>query len=205
MAGMPAHRKPALKMPDRRKKHASLNDRDGISSVYEEYSGALRGFISSRIGSEEDTEDILHNVFYNLSRIDLMENPIEHISGWLYSVARNQIADRRKKKKEQRYPEIKPGGEDDLSLDLSMMLAATDGDPERDYLVSLVWEEFCAALEELPQEQRVVFELNELEGIPFREISDTTGIPVNTLLSRKRYAVLTLRERLKSLYDELIL
>ena len=175
-----------------------------VSSIYESHRSELKGFISKRVDSKEEAEDILQNVFYSLSRIDLIENPIEHITAWLYSVARNQIIDRSRKHREEPMPVLHGDDDDDFSADLSTIIAATDSDPEKDYLRQVMWDELAVALDELPSEQRTVFELTELQGVSFREISESTGIPVNTLLSRKRYAVLHLRERLAEIYENLV-
>lgn len=182
-----------------------LDDPADIPHVYEEYQADLKGFISRRVTLKEDAEDILQNVFYNLSKIDLVENPIQQISSWLYSVTRNQIIDRNRKRKEERLPLLSnDDSDDDFWIDITEILADTADSPDTTYLQSLVWEELEAALKELPEEQKTVFELNEMQGFSFKEISESTGIPVNTLLSRKRYAILYLRERLKVLFEELV-
>lgn len=188
------------------KKSESLKHSSEISTVYREYKDELEGYISKRIDFKEDVEDILQNVFYNLSGIDLIENPIEHISSWLYSVAQNQITDFYRKKKEERMPSFSDdeSSEDDLVNSIFELLSDPDDNPETKYIQSLVWIELEAALSRLPAEQRTVFELTELEGFSFKEISETTGISVNTLLSRKRYAILYLREQLRDLYIELL-
>ena len=176
-----------------------------VSAIYEAHHAELKGFISKRVAFREDAEDILQNVFYQLSKVDLVENPIEHITSWLYAVARNQIIDRSRKKREERLPRPKKtrSNDEDFWVDVSEFLSNDDDTPETEYLKSLIWEELETALTELPAEQRTVFELTELEGVSFREISESTGIPQNTLLSRKRYAVLHLRQRLAGLYTEL--
>jgi RNA polymerase sigma factor (sigma-70 family) len=135
----------------------------------------------------------------------LIENPIEHISSWLYSVAQNQITDFYRKKKEERMPVVS-GNEpdDDFISDILELLSDPDDSPETKYIQSLVWIELEGALSQLPSEQRSVFELTELEGFSFKDISESTGISVNTLLSRKRYAVVYLRDRLRNLYVELL-
>lgn len=184
--------------------HIAKRSKTDVGKIYEEHQAELKGFISRRVSFKEDVEDILQNVFYNLSKIDLDENPIEQISSWLYSVARNQIIDRNRKKKEERLPELKNASTDDLLNDISEILASTNDTPETEYLQSLVWEELDIALNELPEEQKVVFELTELQGFSFKEIAESTGIPVNTLISRKRYAVVHLRERLKDLYNDIL-
>lgn len=177
-----------------------------ISAIYKEHHAELKGFISKRVTFREDAEDILQNVFFQLSKIDLVENPIEHVSSWLYAVARNQIIDRSRKKREERLPRPKKASsnDEDFWVDVSTFLSSDDDNPETEYLKSLIWKELELALAELPAEQRSVFELTELENVSFREISESTGIPQNTLLSRKRYAVLHLRERLAGLYADLI-
>lgn len=176
-----------------------------ISDIFNKYKLQLRGFIAKRVPSKEDCEDILQNVFYQLAKTDLEANPIEHVSGWLYTVARNQITDRSRKQKEVLTPNVQDGGDEDSFVkEISEILFDEDSSPDILYLRSLVWEELENALSELPDEQRNVFELTELEGISFKEISESTGIPVNTLISRKRYAVLHLRERLSDLYNELL-
>ncbi|GHT16675.1 RNA polymerase subunit sigma-24 [Bacteroidia bacterium] len=188
------------------KKSESLKHSSEIPVVYKEYKDELKGYISKRVDFKEDVEDILQNVFYNLSKIDLIENPVEHISSWLYSVAQNQITDFYRKKKEERLPSFSndESSDDDFVHTVFELLSDPDDSPETKYIQSLVWIELEAALSHLPTEQRTVFELTEMEGFSFKEISESTGIPVNTLLSRKRYAIVYLRERLRNLYDELL-
>jgi RNA polymerase sigma factor (sigma-70 family) len=188
------------------KKTKSLNHSSEIPAIYQEYRDELKGYISKRIDFKEDVEDILQNVFYNLARIDLIENPIEHISSWLYSVAQNQIIDFYRKKKEERIPVFSNNDSDDgLVKNMLELLSDPDEDSEIKYMQSLVWTELEVALAHLPAEQRTVFELTELEGFSFKEISESTGVPVNTLLSRKRYAILYLRERLQGMYQDLLM
>jgi RNA polymerase sigma factor (sigma-70 family) len=189
-----------------KKKNDSLNQASEISAIYEGYKNELTGFISKRVGFKEDVEDILQNVFYRLAKIDLIENPIEHISSWLYSVTQNQITDFYRKKKEERIPEIfySESSDDDTAREIFDFLFDPADNPETKYIQSLIWIELEVALSDLPVEQRTVFELTELEGFSFKEISESTGISVNTLLSRKRYAILYLRERLKNLYTDLV-
>lgn len=178
---------------------------NSIGEIFKKYKSQLMGFISKRVLSKEDSEDILQNVFLQLSKADLMENPIEQISAWLYSVARNQIIDKSRKQKEAEMPVIKGGeGDDDLLLSDFSDVLLNDNSPETEYLRAIVWEELDIALNELPLEQREVFEWTELQGLSFKEISETTGIGINTLISRKRYAVLYLREKLRNLYEELL-
>jgi RNA polymerase sigma factor (sigma-70 family) len=175
------------------------------SAIYRKYQSPLRRFIAGRVPSKEDCEDILQDVFYSLAKINLAENPIEEISAWLYAVARNRIIDRNRKHREERVlyrPEA--GDETSFMNELTEALADEGASPETDFLHSLVWIALEKALAELPAEQRNVFELTELQGFSFKEISKATQIPVNTLISRKRYAVLHLRIQLYDLYDELL-
>lgn len=176
-----------------------------VSKVYKDYNSPLRGFVSKRVPSDADTEDILQNVFYKLSKLDLIENPIEEISGWLYAVARNQIIDRSRKKREEELTYVEDNnGELVFIKEVTDMLLEVDT-PETEFIKSVVWDELDLALLELPEEQRVVFVLTELEGFSFNEVSDMLRIGVNTLLSRKRYAVLFLRKRLLEVYEDLML
>jgi len=176
-----------------------------VAGIFKQYQKQLRAFIGKRVSSKEDGEDILQDVFYQLSKIDLEENPIQKVSSWLYAVARNLIIDRSRKQKEEEMPYRKKPDEDDSFIDeLTVLILDEDASPELDYVKALVWEELAIALAELPEEQRVVFELTELQGISFKEISESTGVTVNTLISRKRYAVLHLRKRLSTLYNELL-
>lgn len=176
-----------------------------IAEVVKEFSGRLKGFIRKRVNSAEDAEDILQDVFYQLAEADQLLKPIEQISAWLYTVARNRITDLYRKKKPEPAAEFQSDNDDDeIFSDISDLMSISDNSPETEYLKSLVWVELEKALAELPEEQRLVFKLNELEGMPFREIAKMTGEPENTLISRKRYAVLHLRKRLQVLYNELM-
>lgn len=176
-----------------------------VADIFRNYQEQLKGFITKRVSSKEDSEDILQNVFYQFLKYDREESPIEQIAAWLYSVARNQIIDRSRKHKEVEMPYLSSDEDDGIFLkELAELMPDEDQSPEMDFIRSTVWEELENALLELSDEQRTVFELTELEGIPFKEIAESTGIPINTLISRKRYAVLFLRKRLYSLYDELL-
>ena len=176
--------------------------KDSVAEIYGKYQARLRGYISCRVSFREDCEDILQNVFYQLSRIDLQENPIEHISGWLYSVARNQIIDRKRKRTEERMPRARQdAGDKEFMTDLADFLISEDT-PDTEYARLAVREAVEMALDELPAEQRAVFELTELQGFSFKEISESTGIGVNTLISRKHYAVVHLRYRLSQFYED---
>ena len=176
-----------------------------VADIFRKYQAQLKGFISRRVSSKEDSEDILQNVFYQFMKYDQEDSPIEQIAAWLYSVARSQIIDRSRKHREEEMPYLSASEEDGTFLkELAELMPDEDQSPEMDYIRSTVWEELEHALLELPDEQRAVFELTELEGIPFKEISESTGLPVNTLISRKRYAVLFLRKRLYNLYEDIL-
>ncbi|MDU1903436.1 MAG: RNA polymerase sigma factor [Dysgonomonas sp.] len=183
-----------------------LPEKQSISDIFRQYQLRLKNFISKRVPSREDSEDILQNVFYQLVKADSLMKPIDEMTAWLYTVTRNQIIDWNRKKREKEMPVLQYEDKDDLSfvqVTESLFNGLSDS-PETEYLKSLVWEELDSALSELPDEQSNVFRLTELEGLSFKEISESTGVPVNTLISRKRYAVLHLRERLKDIYDDLI-
>ncbi len=160
----------------------------------------LFDFIRRRVRTEEDAEDILADVFYQLISSYSVTEPIEKMTSWLFTVARNKIIDWYRKKR----PESLPRSESDPSLPLNLedILYDPTQNPDQVYARSLVWTELADALDELPEEQKLVFVMHELEGKSFKEIAEITGEPINTLLSRKRYAVLFLREKLKELYDE---
>lgn len=176
-----------------------------ITEIVSEYSTRLRGFIRKRVNRIEDAEDILQEVFYQLTEADRLMKPIDQVAAWLFTVARNRITDLYRKKKPDLLEEYYSNDEDDEVVEeLGKLLVDKDDTPDTQYIRSLVWEELSYALEELPPEQREVFEMTEFKGMSFNEIARLTGKPVNTLISRKRYAVLFLRERLKDLYDELL-
>jgi RNA polymerase sigma factor (sigma-70 family) len=162
--------------------------------------GRLRRFIRRRVVSEGDVEDILQDVFYELVEAYRLMKPIEQVSGWLFRVAANRITDLFRKKKPESFPvEIADDGD---TLAFEDLLPSPDAGPEAGYANGLLLEELAAALDELPDEQREVFVAHELEGRSFKELATESGSSVNTLLSRKHYAVLHLRRRLQSIYDE---
>ena len=179
----------------------ALNQKRNITQVINDYSKRLLGFIRKRVNNEADAEDILQDVFYQLIG---NTQPIEQLTGWLFTVARNKITDKSRKNKPDLLEDLFSNADGEELLNWTEMFFDATDNPETDYLRSLFWEALTNALKELPEEQRTVFELNELEGIPFKEISEQTGVSVNTLLSRKRYAVLHLRERLQTLRSELL-
>jgi len=154
----------------------------------------LRSFIGKRVANPADAEDILQDVFYELVGA---ATPIEQVGAWLFTVARNRITDLFRKKKTEPFP-----SNDDEDGSFEDLLPSVDGGPEAAYARRLLLDELDAALDELPAEQRSVFVAHELDGLSFNQISAATGVGLNTLLSRKRYAVLHLRKRLQAIHDE---
>lgn len=162
----------------------------------------LLSFIRLRVNNAEDAEDILQDVFYQFAG---NTEQIEQVTGWLYKVTRNKITDSYRKQKLPLADDLfGTNGEEDDMLHWKELLVPGDCNPETSYLRNLFWEALQMALDELPKEQRDVFIKNEMEGIPFKELEQQTGVSVATLISRKRYAVLHLRNRLASLKDELL-
>ena len=186
----------------------SQNNQHDVEKLIAEYQPQLKPFIHKRVQRKEDAEDILQDVFYQLVKtVNTALNPIENISAWLYQVARNTIINHSIKKREAELPVYQNDDSDNEVLkDFSEVLfnAETSPSPEMEYLRSFVWTELENALAELPTEQRDIYEWTEFDGIPIREIAQTTGVAVNTLLSRKHYAVKYLRKRLAGLYNEII-
>ncbi|MGK6351316.1 RNA polymerase sigma factor [Parapedobacter sp. DT-150] len=171
-----------------------------ITATIRSYGKGLLGFIRKQVNNDADAEDILQDVWYQLTAV-IHTRPVEQVGGWLYRVATNRIIDRRRKKTEEPL-KYKLTGETGFEMEAASLV--TEGDPEATYRERVVWQQFYLALEELPPAQRDVFVWHELERIPFAEIAAFTGEPVNKLISRKHYAVLHLRKRLKIFYDELI-
>ncbi len=175
---------------------------NNITQTIKEYSRRLLGFIKNRVAGDEDAEDILQDVFYQFAG---STEPIEQAGSWLFTVARNKITDRYRKHKLPLADDVFGLSEaDDESFDWKEILLPSETNPETEYLRNLFWEELQLALDELPEEQRSVFVQNEIDGIPFKEISKESGLSIATLISRKRYAVLHLRERLLDLKNELL-
>jgi RNA polymerase sigma factor (sigma-70 family) len=171
-----------------------------ISEVVRREKARLTNFIRKRVRDPRDAEDILQEVFYELVEANRLLMPIEHVTGWLFRVARNRITDLFRKKKPEAPSDV--GEEDGEALRLEELLPSPDAGPDAVYARSVILSELEFALDELPEEQREVFVAHEIEGQSFKEISAVTGVSVNTLLSRKRYALLHLRERLQSIYDD---
>ena len=173
-----------------------------ISEAIDREQARLRNFIRRRVPDPRDAEDILQDVFYELVEANRLLMPIEHVTGWLFRVARNRIIDLFRKKKPESFSDAGVEDEDGELLRLEDLLPSPDAGPDALYARGVLLDELEIALDELPDEQREVFVAHELEGLSFKEIAAETGVNVNTLLSRKRYAVLHLRERLQKIYDE---
>jgi RNA polymerase sigma factor (sigma-70 family) len=173
-----------------------------ISEIIAQERSRLRNFIRRRVPDPSDAEDIVQEVFYELVEANRLLMPIEHITGWLFRVARNRITDLFRKKKPENLSDAALEDEDGELLRIEDLLPSPDAGPEALYVRNVLLDELELALDELPEEQRDVFVAHELEGRSFREMAAETGVSVNTLLSRKRYAVLHLRERLQSIYDD---
>ena len=174
-----------------------------ISEVISRERRRLFHFIRKSVDDDGDAEDILQDVFFELMEAYRLMKPVEQVGAWLFRVARNRITDLFRKKR----PEALRNGpvaseEDGESLLLEDLLPSPDAGPEEAYARNVLLEELDAALDELPEEQREVFIAHELEGFSFKELAAATGLSVNTLLSRKHYAVLHLRQRLQAIYDE---
>ena len=173
-----------------------------ISEVVNREQSRLRNFIRRRVANRSDAEDILQDVFYRLVEANRLLMPIDHVTGWLFRVARNRIVDFFRKKKPESFSDRPVAGEDDELLQLEDLLPSPDAGPDALYARHVLLEELELAVHELPEEQRDVFVGHELEGRSFKEMAAETGVSVNTLLSRKRYAVRHLRERLQDIYDD---
>ena len=181
----------------------ALEQDQRIAEVLKREQARLRSFIRRRVPDPGDAEDILQDVFYALVEANRMLMPIEHVTGWLFRVARNRITDLFRKRKPQSFSDTAVADEDDELLSLEDLLPSPDSGPEALFARNVLLDELESAVYELPKEQREVFVAHELEGQSFKEMAAETGVSVNTLLSRKRYAVLRLRERLQDVYDDL--
>ena len=180
----------------------TLEQDQRISEVVKREQSRLRNFIRSRVSDSRDADDILQEVFYELVEANRLLMPIEHIGAWLFRVARNRITDLFRKKKPEPLSEVGRVDDDGEFLQLEDLLPSPDAGPEAAYARSVLFDELVDAIDELPDEQREVFLAHEVEGRSFKELAAETGVSVNTLLSRKRYAVLYLRERLQGIYAE---
>jgi RNA polymerase sigma factor (sigma-70 family) len=193
------------KMDQALRKQWTMAEQDQrISEAIDRERNRLRNFIRRRVPDQEDAEDVLQDVFYELVEAYRLMKPVEQATAWLFRVARNRIIDLFRKRRREAMRNVPPTiTEDGERLPLEDLLPSPDAGPDQAYVRSVLLEEIDAALDELPDEQREVFIAHEWMGYSFKEISEQTGRSINTLLSRKRYAVLYLRERLQSIYDEL--
>src|SRR2546426_3906757 len=177
-----------------------------LSEVVKREQSRLRNFIRRRVPDPADVEDILQDVFYKLVEANRLLMPIDHVTGWLFRVARNRITDLLRQKREDTFSDATIEDEDGELLQIEDLWPSSDTGPEALYVRSVLLDELELALDELPNDQpmsqREVFIAHELEGRSFKELANESGVNVNTLLSRRRYAVLHLRERLQRIYDE---
>jgi RNA polymerase sigma factor (sigma-70 family) len=180
----------------------ALEQDQRIADVVEREQSRLSSFIRRRVPDPRDAEDILQDVFYELVEANRLLMPIDHITGWLFRVARNRITDFFRKKRPESFSETGVIGEDDELLQLEDLLPSPDAGPDALYARHVLLDELELAVDELPEEQRDVFIGHEFDGRSFKEMAAETGVSVNTLLSRKRYAVRHLRERLQRIYDD---
>jgi RNA polymerase sigma factor (sigma-70 family) len=174
-----------------------------ISDVIAEERPRLRNFIRRRVPDEADVEDLLQEVFYELVQAHRLLKPIDYVTGWLYRVARNRITDLFRKRKPGTFADAALENDEGKLLQIQDLLPSSDAGPEALYVRGVIFDALEAALGELPAEQREVFIAHELEGRSFKELSEESGVNVNTLLARKRYAVLHLRARLQNVHDEI--
>ena len=180
----------------------ALEQDQRISDVVIREQSRLRNFIRRRVPDPRDAEDILQDVFCELVEANRLLMPIDHVTGWLFRVARNRIIDFFRKKKPQSFSDTAIADDDDELLRLEDLLPSPDGGPEALYARNVLLDELELAIDELPEDQREAFVAHELEGRRFKQMAAESGVSVNTLLSRKRYAVLHLRERLQKIYTE---
>lgn len=184
-----------------------VNNSKKIVQAVSDYSKSLFSFIKGKVSSEADAEDILQDVWYQLSNID-DDDEIDQLKAWLFKVARNKIIDKSRKKTEELIVDIGPDRyqdqEDVEEFNVADILLTESDDLEYVYLKELFWDELFSALDELPEKQKDVFIGNELEDKTLQQIADETGENLKTIISRKGYAVKYLRSRLKSLYDEFL-
>jgi RNA polymerase sigma factor (sigma-70 family) len=176
-----------------------------IAKTFDLYRERLLKFIRSRTPLLEDAEDIVQDVFYQFARMDDLARPVEQTAAWLYRAARNKIIDNARKKKDEPLPALYDEDANEYIFDeIADVLYGAETTPETDYLRSLIIEEIKTALDELPEAQRIVFELTEIAGLSIKEVAEKTNTPVNTVLSRKHYAVVRLRKQLVELYDDVM-
>jgi RNA polymerase sigma factor (sigma-70 family) len=173
-----------------------------ISEAVAKQGARLRNFIRKRVPNEADVEDLLQEVFYELVEANRLLMPIEYVTGWLFQIARNRITDLFRKKKPETFSDAAVLDEEGELLRIEDLLPSPDAGPEAVYVRNEMLQELELALSELPEEQRQIFLAHEFEGRSFKELSEESGVSINTLLSRKRYAILHLRQRLRGIHDE---
>ncbi len=173
-----------------------------IADVFARTEARLRSFIRKRVRDPGDTEDVVQDVFFALVEANRLLVPIDHVTGWLFRAARNRITDLFRKKTPERFTDL--ARDDDDALGFEELLPSADAGPEAAYIRRVLLDALEAAIADLPAEQRDVFVAHEIEGRSFKDMAAETGVGVNTLLSRKRYAVLRLRESLREVYDDVI-
>jgi RNA polymerase sigma factor (sigma-70 family) len=183
---------------------ATAEQNQWIAQAMERDGSRLRNYIRKHVLDRETTEDILQEVFCELVEAYRLLKPIEQVSGWLFRVAKNRIVDRFRGRKLESLTAAEYDDADDAPMALEDLLPSSDGGPESAYARSVLLDEIEEALEEMPEDQRSVFIAHEWEGLSFKELSAETGVSVNTLLSRKHYAVLHLRSRLQSIYEDFV-
>jgi len=174
-----------------------------ISEVIAKEQPRLRSFIRKRVPNEADVDELLQEVFFELVQAQRLMKPIDFVSGWLFRVARNRITDLFRKKRPENFTDAAGEDEDGELPAIEDLLPSPDDGPDALFVRNVLLAELEIALEELPAEQRKVFVAHEIEGLSFKELSAESGVNINTLLARKRYAVLHLRERLQSIHDEM--
>jgi RNA polymerase sigma factor (sigma-70 family) len=180
----------------------TLDDNQHISDAIQRDQPKLRNFIRSRVPDSRDAEDILQDIYYELAEATRLLMPIEHLTAWLYRVARNRIIDLVRKKDAQSFSDLELANQEDEIRELEDLLPSPEAGPDAQFARNLLVDELEMALDELPVEQQEVFVAHELEGRSFKEIAAETGENINTLLARKHYAVLFLRKRLQKIYDD---
>ena len=181
----------------------ALEQDDRLSEVVTREQSRLRSYIRRRVPDPRDAEDILQDVFYRLVEANRLLMPIDHVTGWLFQVARNRITDFFRKQQPERLSEAAAARTHDEALGLEDLLPSADAGPDALYARRLLLDEIQHALDELPPEQRAVFVAHEFDGQSFKDMAAASGVSINTLLSRKRYAVLHLRARLQAVHDAL--
>ena len=181
------------------------SENSGLNALLASCSARVRAFIRKRLPGKDDVDDVMQEVLYQYVRVNNLIQPVEQAVAWMLKVARNEIIDRSRKKTEQQLPAYAEDGENWLlNGDVAEIMLGQTKSSEDEYLTSLFWEELESALADLPEFQREAFEKTELQGYSFKQLSEETGAPVNTLLSRKHTAVLYLRMRLQELYNEIM-